>query len=120
MKLEEEDMLMLENKKKDISRELSQTTQAIKNLFLRCYNTMRIKPTFVPNKDTATMIDILDYDLETICMRVSDLVQISMEYKQYIDSGGQFSILNSNSMSGGMSTIDLKENSTYSIQTNIT
>jgi hypothetical protein len=31
-----------EDKKKDVSRELSQTIAAIKNLFGRCFNSMRL------------------------------------------------------------------------------
>lgn len=105
VKEQEEENLMKEDKKKDISRELSQTTQAIRNLFGRCFTTMRIKPVFAGHKDTPTLLEVLDYELDIIHMRIADLVEISNEYKMGVDSGL--------SASSG----DLKENSTMSLQT---
>jgi glucose-6-phosphate-specific signal transduction histidine kinase len=60
VKAQEEESLMKEDKKKDISRELSQTTQAIRNLFGRCFNTMRIKPVFAGHKDSTSLLEVLD------------------------------------------------------------
>lgn len=105
VKAQEEEKLMKEDKKKDISRELSQTTQAIRNLFGRCFTTMRIKPVFAGHKDSTSVLEVLDYELDIILMRISDLVEISNEYK--------FSMENGLSASSG----DLKENSTASLQT---
>lgn len=105
VKAQEEENLMKEDKKKDISRELSQTTQAIRNLFGRCFNTMRIKPVFAGHKDTPTLLEVLDYELDIIHMRIADLVEICNEYKTGVESGL--------SASSG----DLKENSTISLQT---
>ena len=134
VKEKEEENIQKENKKKDISRELSQTTQAIRNLFGRCFNTMRIKPVFTTNTGTivtpsqqqhnttnnnttnnnttnnkensTSMLEILDYELDIILMRISDLVEISNEYKYAVENG----LTSSSSM-------DLRENSTISMQT---
>lgn len=106
VKAQEEEKLSKEDKKKDISRELSQTTQAIRNLFGRCFNTMRIKPVFAGHKESAGMLEVLDYELDIILLRISDLVEISNEYKFGVDNGGL-------SASSG----DLRENSTLSLQT---
>jgi hypothetical protein len=105
VKGQEEEKLSKEEKKKDISRELSQTTQAIRNLFGRCFTTMRIKPVFAGHKDATSLMEVLDYELDIILLRITDLVEISNEYK--------FSLENNNSASLG----DLKENSTTSLQT---
>jgi hypothetical protein len=105
VKAQEEEKLNKEDKKKDISRELSQTTQAIRNLFGRCFTTMRIKPVFAGHKDSASVLEVLDYELDIILMRISDLVEISNEYKYGMENGM--------SASSG----DLKENSTMSLQT---
>lgn len=109
VKAQEEEKLMKEDKKKDISRELSQTTQAIRNLFGRCFTTMRTKPVFAGHKDSAGMIEVLDFELDIILLRISDLVEISQEYK--------FSLENGTIGGSGASIGDLKENSTASLQT---
>lgn len=108
VKTQEEDRLMKEDKKKDISRELSQTTQAIRNLFGRCFTTMRTKPVFAGHKESASMVDVLDFELDIILLRISDLVEISNEYQYSLENG---------TTSGGASLGDLKENSTASLQT---
>jgi hypothetical protein len=105
VKAQEEESLMKEDKKKDISRELSQTTQAIRNLFGRCFNTMRIKPVFAGHKDSTSLLEVLDYELDIILLRITDLIEISNEYKFGADNGL--------SASSG----DLRENSTMSLQT---
>ena len=107
VKGQEEEKLMKENKKKDMSRELSQTTQAIRNLFGRCFTTMRIKPVFAGHKDTASVLEVLDYELDIILLRISDLVEISDEYKFSLENGGSGA-----SNNGG----DLKEGSATSLQ----
>jgi len=112
VKTQEDDKLMVENKKKDVSREMSQITQSIRNLFGRCYNTMRMKPVFAGRQDSASVSEVLDYELDIILMRISDLVEISNEYKF---SGGDHEIgLNG---LGTTSGTDLKEGSTGSLQT---
>jgi len=108
VKSQEDDKLQVEDKKKDVSREMSQITQSIRNLYGRCYNTMRIKPVFTGQKDSATLTELLDYELDIILMRISDLVEISSEHK--------FSAENS---AGSITapSLDLKESSTVSAQT---
>lgn len=105
VKAQEEEKLNKEDKKKDISRELSQTTQAIRNLFGRCFTTMRIKPVFAGQKDSTSMLEVLDYELDIILLRISDLVEICNEYKFAAENGLS------------ASSSDLKENSTLSLQT---
>jgi hypothetical protein len=108
VKSQEDNKLQVEDKKKDVSREMSQITQSIRNLYGRCYNTMRIKPVFTGQKDSATLTELLDYELDIILMRISDLVEISSEHK--------FSVENS---AGSITapSLDLKESSTVSAQT---
>lgn len=81
VKSEEEEKLHRDDKKKDISRELSQVTQAIRNLFGRCFSTMRIKPVFQGQKDTATIQEVLDFELDIIHMRIVDLIEICADYR---------------------------------------
>lgn len=124
VKSQEEDKLMVEDKKKDISRELSQVTQALRNLYGRCFNTMRIKPVFFgQQKESATNVsEILDYELDIILLRIKDLVEISEEYKQSLDTnyGGGNSSYSGNNNGATLSTMsitttgDLKENSIVS------
>ena len=85
VKREEEVKSDLEDKKKDISRETSQITQAIKNIFGRCFSTMRIKPVFMGQKDTTTLYDVLLYELDIINMRMVDLIEISSEYNSSLE-----------------------------------
>ena len=86
VKVEEKDKLQRENKAKHVSREGSQSSQSIKNLFGRCVSTMRIKPVFSGNKDTASAAEMLDYELDIIKMRISDLLEISKDYKISLDN----------------------------------
>lgn len=109
IKIQDEEGLKVDDKKKDISRELSQTIQAIRNLFGRCFNTMRVKPSFGPHKDSATMMELLDFELDTIGMRIFDLVQIYNEFKAFSSDGTSGVHLNS---MGGSS--ELKDNSALS------
>ena len=105
-KSQEEEKLQKEGKKKDMSKELSQITAAIRNLFVRCFNTMRIKPVFAGQKDSATLSELLDFELDIILMRISDLVEISNDFK----TGGWDTL-------GGLtsSTGELKEGSIGSL-----
>ena len=94
-----------EDKKKDVSRELSQTIAAIKNLFGRCFNSMRlvvalsflkitlftnssprrVKPVFNGHKDSAPLMDILEFELDVIHIRIADLKDIAAEF----NAGGE-------------------------------
>lgn len=70
-----------EDKKKNVSKELSQTIQGIKNLYQRCYTSLRNKPQFNGNRETASLSDIIKYELDVCEMRISDLREMQMEYK---------------------------------------
>jgi len=119
IKLQDDEVLKVDDRKKDISRELSQTIQAIRNLFGRCFNTMRVKPSFGPHKDTATVMELLDYELDTIGMRIFDLVQIYNEFKSSSDGASTTGVHHLNSMTGGgsSSTSELKDHSALSTPT---
>lgn len=106
VKNQEEEKLQIEGKKKDTSKELSQITAAIRNLFGRCFNTMRIKPVFAGQKETATLSELLDYELDIILLRISDLVEICNDFKYSQEQPVQ--MLNS-------STGELKDTSTNSL-----
>lgn len=86
VKSEEEEKLRKDDKKKDVSRELSQVTQAIRNLFGRCFSTMRIKPVFQGQKDTASIQEVLDFELDIIHIRISDLIEICNDYRQMMEN----------------------------------
>lgn len=86
VKSEEGVKIMEENKRKNVSQQLSQTTQAIRNLYSRCYTSLRNKPVFAGNRDTATVTELLDYELDVSEMRISDLREISIEFKQVADT----------------------------------
>lgn len=86
VKLEEKDKLTRENKAKHVSREGSQSSQSIKNLFGRCVYTMRIKPVFSGNKETATAVEMRDYELDIIKLRIADLIDICHDFKNYVDN----------------------------------
>ena len=75
------------NKKKDISRELTQIIQSVRNLYTRCYNNMRVKPVFNGPKENIVIDDILNFELDVILMKMSDLVEISADYKLYLGGG---------------------------------
>lgn len=82
VKSQEEGNLQRENKKKDVSREFTQTIQAIKNLFGRCNSTMRVKQVFANQKDNVALIDTLENELDVIMTRMVDLIEICKEYNQ--------------------------------------
>lgn len=87
VKSEEEEKRQREDKKKDISRELSQITQAIRNLFGRCFSTMRIKPVFhgqQQHKESASAFELLEFELDIIHLRIADLLEIARDYKQAV------------------------------------
>ena len=83
VKIQEEETLMRENKKKDVSREFTQTIQAIRNLFGRCYSTMSVNSIFAgPRENTMSLTEVLDMQLDVISARMVDLIEITQEYNQ--------------------------------------
>ena len=86
VKLEEEETDQVEEKKKDISREFSQVTQAIRNIFSRCQSSMRNKAVFVGSKESSSQVDMLNFNLDLIHARIVDLIEISNEYKEDLAS----------------------------------
>ena len=76
----------LEDKKKDVSRDYSQVAQAVKNLYTRCQATTRTKQivtTTAMNHATpsVSIAADLDNELDVIYYRLTDLLEISDEFK---------------------------------------
>ena len=79
----------LEDKKKDVSRDYSQVAQAVKNLFTRCQATIRTKSMMAPTSMSAmshtapavTIAEDLDNELDAIYYRLTDLIEISEEFR---------------------------------------
>lgn len=86
LKYEEDMKLKHDDKIKDVSKELSETIAAIKNLFGRCSANMKSKPIFNGNKEAAQLEEILDFELDIVNIRLVDLKEISTEYKTILDS----------------------------------
>ncbi len=87
VKLQEEENFLRENKKKDVSREFTQTIQAIRNLYGRCYSTMGVKSIFSGPRDNMPLSEVLDVELDVISARMTDLIEITEEYKQEVVLG---------------------------------
>lgn len=111
---EEENTLSID-KKKDISREFTQTLQSIKNLYGRCFNTMRVKPMFTNLKENSSLVDVLENEFDLILTRIVDLMEITHEYSasDSIVGGGGGGGASVNT-SGSVYSTDLKEMSTAS------
>lgn len=77
----------LEEKKKDISRDYSQAAQSIKNLYIRCQSSVRTKATTasagLPHTEEG-----IDHQLDAVSHRLSDLIEISSEYR--LDEDGVY------------------------------
>lgn len=86
VKIEEEEKARVEDKKKDLSREFSQVTLAIKNIFLRCQTSMKNKVVFVGTKESSGLGEMLSFELDVIQCRIVDLMEISDEYHHYVGS----------------------------------
>lgn len=82
VKQEEEENIAVIDKKKDISREFTQTLQSIKNLYGRCLNTMRVKPMFTTMKENTSLVETLDGELDLILTRITDLIEIADDFAQ--------------------------------------
>ena len=77
----EEEKHQLEEGRKDATREYSQVIQSIRNIFSRCSSTVQNKSVFVPSANGVNT----DEWLEFINTRITDMIEISREFK---DSGG--------------------------------
>jgi ribosomal protein S20 len=87
VKVQEDENIEKVNKKKDVSREYTQIIEAIRNLYGRCYSTLRVKSVFSGPKDSANIHDVLSVELDFIATRIVDLIEITDEYK-YPSGGG--------------------------------
>jgi tagatose-1,6-bisphosphate aldolase len=77
---EEEKQDSLEDRKKDLSRELSEVSSSIKNMFTRCTSTVKSKQLFSNNRDASLLAEVLEYNLEIIMARVIDIKEIKKEF----------------------------------------
>ena len=82
VKLEEEGKDVVEDKKKDLSREFSQVIQAVRNIFSRCQASMRNKNTSVYTGvvEATTLAESLIMNLDVICGRLVDIKEICSEF----------------------------------------
>jgi hypothetical protein len=119
-KMNEKEKELRDDKAKNVARETSEVIQSIKNVYFRCQSTMRNKSQLIANSNsanptnllpssgngstsngtstgpspTSNLSDLLSLYLDIVHSRVSDLIEISNEYK-----------MNSNSTSGGGGSI---------------
>lgn len=80
-----------EEKKKDVSRDFSQAAQSIKNLYTRCQSSVRTKSATASTSSAAPLSlieECIDSQLDAVSYRLSDLIEISSEYR--IDEDGVF------------------------------
>lgn len=85
-KSEEEEKNLNEDVAKNVARETSQVVQSIKNVFNRCQATVRNKSQFQFAAKDSNVSELLTFQLDIIHARVSDLIEISSEYKALVDS----------------------------------
>jgi len=104
-KIQEDENLQRENKKKDISREFTQIIQAIRNLYGRCHSTMTVKTLFnIVKENSSNPMESADLELDLILTRMVDLIEITNEYKQDCMTGGDSSLF-----TGSSSLINMSE-----------
>lgn len=101
-KREEKEKELHEDKSKNIARETSQVVQSIKNVFTRCQATVRNRSVVAAAHRDATLSELLTFNLDIIHARVSDLLEITAEYKTFKASGDT-----------SLSTPDLREGSGF-------
>jgi hypothetical protein len=86
-KSEEEEKNLDEDAAKNVARETSQVVQSIRNVFQRCQATVRNKNQYQMAAKDSSVADLLVFNLDIIHARVSDLIEISAEFKAVADSG---------------------------------
>lgn len=105
-KREEKEKEQHEDRSKNIARETSQVVQSIKNVFTRCQATVRNRTQVAAANRDASMSELLAFNLDVIHARISDLLEITSEYKA-LKSAGETS----------HSTPDLREGSGFTTMT---
>ena len=78
---EEEKKDSIEDRKKDLSREISEVASSIKNMFLRCQSTVKSKQIFSKTKDSGNLSEALTHYLDVILARITDLREMKREYE---------------------------------------
>ncbi len=74
------------NKVKNMQQEYGAVKGAINNIYIRCCSTMRNQPLFPP-ASTASVEEVLDFDLDVMHVRIRDLLDIRDEYNRSCDFG---------------------------------
>ncbi len=81
------------DKSKNVQQEWGAVDGAIRNIYARCCATMRAQPLFPP-ASSASIMEVLTFDLDVIWTRIRDLLDIRIEYRPNESSGelgGEFS-----------------------------
>jgi chromosome segregation ATPase len=116
-KLQEEDNVLRIDKKKGVSTEFTQIIQAIRNLYARCYATMKVKSTLISGaKESTGLFDTLDNNLEVIQSRIKDLMEIVNEYK----ADGITTLASAGSSSNNLQTQSVMSLNTRSVMQSVT
>jgi len=97
---EEEEKNRFEDVVKATARESSQVIQSVKNIWMRCCNTMRNPIKISTAALTSEAVDVMESNLELIESRLVDLIEITREYTT---DGDKFSESMEGGLDGGMS-----------------
>ena len=77
---EEEKKDSLEDRKKGLSREISEVASSIKNMFLRCQSTVKSKQIYSKTKESGNLAETLIHNLDVILARITDLREMRKEF----------------------------------------
>ncbi len=71
---------LLMDKEKSVQQEWGAVEGAIRNIYSRCCATMRNQPLFPPPA-TASLMEVLEFDLDVMWTRIVDLISIRQDYR---------------------------------------
>jgi chromosome segregation ATPase len=111
VKEETDEKYHLEDKQKNVSRELSQVALGIKNIYARCIATMsNTKISTVGGATTSSVSSVtisravLDHNIDVMDGRLVDLLEITREYKEALLSASFNGDLKESSLASGQTT----------------
>ena len=108
VKEEEGKTIYQEEKKKSMARESSQVAQSIRNIFIRCQATVKVKSlSFASSSSHMTPQQQADFYLDVIYSRMVDLIEITKEYSadELAQRLVSTNLEDKSTISGGQSTI---------------
>lgn len=108
-KEQEDENMQKGNKKKNVTTEFTQIIQAIRNLYLRCSQSLRSSPLFSNLKENSSLSDHLDFELDIIQTRIVDLIEITSDYKAELQNSSSTTSLLSNHMNSLSLTSSINE-----------